>query len=65
MVSIKNKNVANWAMDYDIEINRVTCTVSICVPRAPQCFQHPGWGTGWQTAWRHAWTNVNLVKHLC
>ena len=38
MISFKSKNAANAAIDYNITIRGVTCTISIYVPRPPQCF---------------------------
>jgi len=45
MLSFKSKNAANAAIDSNIAIHGVTCSVSIYIPQPPQCFQCQDWGT--------------------
>ena len=44
MISFKLKNAANAAIDYNLAIRGVMCSVSIYVPRPPQCFRCQDWG---------------------
>src|SRR6266481_3230348 len=44
MLSLKSKNATNAAIDYNLAIRGVTCSVSIYVPQPPQCFRCQDWG---------------------
>ena len=44
MISLKTKAAANAAIDLNLAIRGVTCSVSIYVPRPQQCFRCQDWG---------------------
>lgn len=44
MISFRNRETANLALDYNLAINSVNCSTSLYVPRPPQCFQCQDWG---------------------
>jgi len=44
MLSFKSKSAANAAIDYNLAIRGVMCSISIYVPRPLQCFQCQDWG---------------------
>ena len=44
MISFKSKEATNAAIDHNLAIRGVTCSVSIYVPRPPQCFWCQDWG---------------------
>ena len=44
MISLKTKAIANAAIDLNLAIHGVTCSVSIYIPRPQQCFQCHSWG---------------------
>jgi hypothetical protein len=44
MISFKNKTSANKAIDDGLAIKGASCTVTLYVPRPPQCFRCQGWG---------------------
>jgi hypothetical protein len=44
MISFKNHESANMAIDFNLAIKGMTCTVALYIPRPPQCFRCQGWG---------------------
>ncbi|KAF8576366.1 hypothetical protein K439DRAFT_1283531, partial [Ramaria rubella] len=44
MISFKSKEAANAAIDQSIAIKGTICSVSLYIPRPPQCYRCQDWG---------------------
>jgi len=44
MISLKSKNATNAAIDLNLAIHGITCSISIYIPWLPECFWYQDWG---------------------